>query len=336
MSSYHSSFSYLNKNSIDEGLLIAAFEPDNDFVDSFLSMDSIYTESADGTHRYMYGTKYNSVATINITFIKRDGSDFSVAENRQIFRWLTGARTNSWLDLHENDAEIDVYGKRVAAYSFFGHFSDVQQRKMDAKVVGFQATFESIHPWAYSAPCHVQAVIGDRMIGIDSSGVINGGESHPELGLDPKTGFLSNDRAGVFKPFQITDTGVVYNDYYSIVPLENDTDDLYTYTNLDIKYVNRTSNCLIIHNKSLGEQTKVDNLVDNEKITISASQFIVSDMPNKIFGDDFNFVFPKLCPGHNELIIDGKGKGSIEFTYRYPIKIGDCAINIDNIVGKCD
>ena len=69
-------------------------------------------------------------------------------------------------------------------------------------------------------------------------------------------------------------------------------------------------------------------LKKNEKITISAKQFIISNYSNRSFGDDFNFVWPRLKPGINNLSIDGDGNGSVCFTYRYPMKVGDCAMDI--------
>ena len=82
---------------------------------------------------------------------------------------------------------------------------------------------------------------------------------------------------------------------------------------------------------SLGESpTVITGIADGEVITLSAGQFIISEtLPTKIFGDDFNFIWPKLRPGINKLFIDGTGKGYAKFTYRYPIKIGDCAIDVE-------
>ena len=54
---------------------------------------------------------------------------------------------------------------------------------------------------------------------------------------------------------------------------------------------------------------------------------------NKVFGDNFNFVWPRLVPGINRFTIEGNVKGSedgtMQFTYRYPMKIGDCAMDTD-------
>ena len=155
MSSYHSSFTYLNKNSSGEGFVIASFEPDSGFVDSYLGMDQIVTDSYDGVKKHFYGSRYNSSAEILITLIKPDGSDFSMADNRRVLRWLTGNRKASWLDLYVGDKLV---------YSFYGNVTACEQQKADARVIGIQITFTSIHPWAWSAPQSFDCYIGEKMI----------------------------------------------------------------------------------------------------------------------------------------------------------------------------
>ena len=55
MASYHSSFSYLGKNSADMGFVLASFNPDSDEVETGLSMEQIYTDSYNGVKKYFYG-----------------------------------------------------------------------------------------------------------------------------------------------------------------------------------------------------------------------------------------------------------------------------------------
>ena len=97
---------------------------------------------------------------------------------------------------------------------------------------------------------------------------------------------------------------------------------------MDIDYINESSSFVSIRNITLGEETRVTSIRTNESISISAKQFIISDVPNKIFGDTFNFVWPRLQPGPNDFIVEGDGRGSAKFTYRYPMKVGDCAMDI--------
>ena len=105
MASYYPSFNYQGINSRSKNFVVAHFEADNGKMDTFLGMEPIYTESADGSSRIDYGAKFSNVAVFNITIIKQSGGDFSVAEVRDCLKWLTGVRTNSPLDLTEHFIE---------------------------------------------------------------------------------------------------------------------------------------------------------------------------------------------------------------------------------------
>ena len=63
MSSYHSSFTYLNKNSQEDfKWVITHFDPDNGETDSFLSQDQIYTESYNGMiSKDLYKDNYKKI-----------------------------------------------------------------------------------------------------------------------------------------------------------------------------------------------------------------------------------------------------------------------------------
>lgn len=329
MSSYHSSFTYLGVNSAeDKRLIIASFDPDNGEHDTFLSMEPVFATSYDGTRRFDYGAKYNSNAVISITVIKADKSDFTVAENRDLLRWLTGSRVNSWLDLYEGDD---------FKYSFWGRITNVQQYKMDARVIGLILEFTSTSPWAWSAPQKHEHYMGEGILEIDDNNVIYKNDKITYLGVD-SNGVLFNDYVNSKKSFSITDDGVVYNDMVVRIDIDNDSDDLYTYTNLDMYYSNEVGVDggaeLIIENTTLGETTTFSGISEKENITISGNYFVTTDVPNKVFGDDFNFVFPRLQPGKNDFVIDGTGKGSVRFEFRYPIKIGDCAADVNNLIGN--
>lgn len=331
MSSYHSRFTYLNGDSAAYGLRIAAFTPDDGESDTFLDMEQVFTESYDGTKRHLYGLKYNSVATIQITVIKQDGSDFSLADNRKILKWLTGNRQASWLGLYYGTSVVPVY-------SFYGSFTTIKQQKIDAKIIGLVLTFESTTPWAYSSPQEVNCYFGEDELEIDDTGSIYKGiVTSSVLNIDTN-GILYNSSNDINATFNIDDFGVVYNGEDVILTIENETDDLYTYINLDIVYTNKsgneTGNTLTINNLTLNEKTIITDISANEVVTLNSGQFITSNIYNKIFGDAFNFTWPRLRPGENQFLINGSGKGVIQFTFRYPMKIGDCAIDINNIINN--
>ena len=270
MSAYCSSFNYLGLNSLtDHNLMVVHFEPDNGEMDAFLGMESIYTESFDGTRRIDYGARFNSVATVKITMIKRDHSDFSELDVRKYLQWLTGARTNSYLDL--------VVGDEIR-YSFLGRVTGMYQQKMDARTVGLSIEFSSVSPWAYSA---VQTV-----------------EKKPLTTMS--------------------------------WTIENPTDDLYSFVYMKMTFKNDSGTRFELTNefefdgKKMSETTRIDPVKLGETITIDNNMMITSSNNLRVFGSDFNYVWPRLAPGTNNLTVTGHGVLTLE--YVYPIKIGDCAI----------
>lgn len=324
MSSYHTKFSYKDKNSIDEGLIIVAFEPDVGFMDSFLSMENVSDDYYDGTKRFDYNSKYSTQSEIQITLVKKDGSDMKLNEFRSYAKWLTGARVNSWLDMYVGDTIV---------YSFLGKFINLEQYKLDARTVGLRLTFSSVSPWAYSAEQHFDYTI-EQVLYMDADGVLNKkAEDSLLLNID-ESGSLYNNSTYKNNYFTVTDDGVAYIDNSVVIETDNQTDDLYTYINLDINYTNGTGDSVSIKNITLNEETIITGMSEYEEVTLSAKQFIVSSIPNKIFGDDFNFVWPRLAPGVNQFIVDGSAEGQIDFAYRYPMKVGDCVIDTD-ILGNC-
>lgn len=313
MSSYHNSFSYLNKSSIDEGWIIVAFDPDNGETDSYLDQEQVYTNSYNGSRRILYGTRWTEVVNVKISVIKKDGSDFSVDECRRAYRWLTGNPNASWLDL---------YVGNELQYSILCTIKNVKPYKLDARTSGLNIYCESISPWAYS-PIQSFGCSFDQKLIVDN-GVLNGDSSS----------FNIDDNGVVYNSteiLQIDNNGTLYIDNSVSLRTDNQTDDLYTPIYLNATFRNSTSDYLSIKNVTTNEETIITGMRANEIITINAGQFIISDVPGKIFGNDFNFVWPRLAPGINEFIISGSGVGSINFTYRFPIKIGDCAINVEDL-----
>lgn len=325
MSSYHSSFSYLNKNSSEDmHWLIVHFDADQGETDSYLSQGQVYTDSYNGARRILYGTKWNAVANVKITVIKQNRSDFTEAECRNAYRWLTGKPTASYLDLYAGDN---------LRYSFLGTIQDVKPQKLDARTVGLNIYFESISPWAWSPQQTFQCSFRQSLSIVDDS-VLNKEDGDTLLGITSQ-GVLYNGTGDGSDLFKTTTDGVVYIDNSVLLKIDNLSDDLYTYITPDIVFRNDNSDYLSIKNTTLNEETIIESMSENEVIKLSSNQFIISDKPNKIFGNTFNFIWPRLTPGINEFVISGTGSGSLEFTYRYPVKIGDCAIDVYNPDEQC-
>lgn len=263
MSSYHTSFSYMGKNSYtDFNLQTVHFESgDSGETDGYLSQEAIYVDSPRGTKRTMYGTKYNSVALLHITVMRPDGSEFGIEKTREINRWLTGSNKYSWMDLY--------VGNEVK-YRMHCFIQDVKPYKLDSRIVGFVITVESSSPWCYS---NLQTI----------SQTITGNE---------------------------------------ILQINNQSDDLYTYTDLRTVFKNSTGGSLTIINNTLGETTSINGLAANEIVTLSENMFITSNNKSRVFGSNFNYVWPKLKSGINDFTI--RGTGTITFEYIYAMKVTDC------------
>lgn len=319
MSSYYPSFTYMGANSLqDKHLIVTHFDADNGEQDTFLGMDPIYTDRFDGTRRFDYGAKHNAVAVIKITVIKANGCDFTLSDVRDFLKWTTGVRQNSFLDLLIGDA---------VTCSFLGRVTSAYQQKMDARTIGMSIEFTSVSPWAYSPIQTIFCSFGQPLT-IDSDGIVAKGEYGTAFLDIEENGVLCNDTNGGAGLFNVTTDGVVYIDNSVKLRIDNKSDDLYSYVYLDTKFLNRNSAEVFIRNDTIGEETSIVGLRDGEIVTLSSSQFIMSNVPNKIFGTNFNFVWPRLAPGVNEIVIGGSGVGSVQFEYRAPVKIGDCAIDI--------
>lgn len=143
MAVYQKKFTFNNRSNKDFGLIVARFEPDNGEVDSYLTTESVYTDSYNGTKRYDYGAKYTSTTILYITMLKNNYADFSRRDLREVLDWLTSLKKVSWLDLYNDDTG-------EFAYSFLGRVINVRLQKLDSRIVGVNVEFESVSPWAYS------------------------------------------------------------------------------------------------------------------------------------------------------------------------------------------
>lgn len=277
MSSYHSSFSYLGKNSAsDFNWIISHFSDSTDSGESEtgLSTESIYTASPDGTSRNLYGTKYSGAEPVRITVIKQGGGDWTIGDNRFALKWLTGAKSDSWLDLYIGDE---------VRYRMLGHVQNVLQYKMDARIVGLTIVFESASPFAFSNLQTVAKLISGQ----------------------------------------------------ATFEVDNPSDDNYTFVKMKTTYKNTSGSTVSIANTTTGETTEIKNLLASEIVTLNNNQTITSDKAGRKFGNDFNFVFPRLAPGLNKFTV--VGNGAISFEYSYFIKIGDMATDINAVSDRiCD
>ena len=334
MAIYHPKISFHGQTNYDLELIVSTFNPDNGEVDSYLDMEPVYTDSYDGTIRTDYGAKYKSVATPSITFIEVNGSDINPYKVRNVLRWLTGSRKNSWMDVCDKDGEI--------VCSYLGRFTDVKLQKEDARVIGIVAYFTSVSPWAYSK---VQSPVVVNVNGETEFAIDNLSDDLYSY-VYPKVSFKNGKNQN---RFSITNSTIVegnaiehfigdgekkeykldnyfYND--SSVTIDGNKIIQYKYNkdtgNLEFD-IAPSRGSLIEINSKIRNRASFSNLQQEEVITIDNNFVVYSDNDKRIFDDDFNFVFPRLIPGINRFFADGVGLLTLEF--RYPMKVADGLLN---------
>jgi len=305
---YHKKFEFRSKTPADFNLIVSSMEANAGETDGFLGMQASFVGTYDGTKRYDYGAKFTSVATLTVTLIKDICSSSVTSENftenefREIAKWLSGCQNATWLNLYDNQDNIE--------YSFLGRFISVNPYMMDGRCVAVNGIFEATTPWALSAVQSYTVTKTDASSHIAS----NSNESISD----------ENDASTYADDMANDGTTIVYD-----CEINNLTDDLDTYIYPTVTFSNGASKSkLTICNTTLNDITVVDNIVASEHIYMGANQIITSDNTSRIFGDDFNFVFLRLAPGENKLTITCDGIVNIQ--YRYYIKIAHALTDLKN------
>lgn len=340
MASYYPSFNYQGINSRDRNFVVAHFEADNGKMDTFLGMEPIYTESADGSSRIDYGARFNNVAVFNITLIKQSGEDFSVADVRDCLKWLTGVRTNSPLDLAEhfiessNDIDssliCDGNTKKFQLFQQCDHVYYVKGNGLELEsgweIITDGNTSFLVFDDAPSAGTKI--TIAYNRIKYSFIGRVT---NVWQQKMDARTTgivieFTSASPWAFSRNYTISQDVYGTEDAPETIIINNESDEQYSWLYLKTIFTNEDGTYLKVINNTTGEDTIVNNIAYGETITIDGNRMITSDRFNRIFGNDFNFNFPRLCGGMNELRIVGQGKIQIE--YIMPLKAGDCAMDV--------
>ncbi|MBQ0090042.1 MAG: hypothetical protein KBT27_12010 [Prevotellaceae bacterium] len=288
MSYYNTQFKYRGKTNTDYDLIIVALDNgDKGEVESFLGMEDTHSSNYDGTMWYDYGAKYDSTVTLTITMIKKNYSDFSIYDFRNVARWLTGSKMASWLDVQEQfHSEIN--------YSFLCKCIDLQQYKLDGRVIGVVAKFKATSPWAFSPLQCLQIVNGKQT-------VITGTEINPFK-------FIINNHSDD-----------IYSFLYPNIFITNENT---SHEGISLTNISMPSTEIVGDNKLI-----LSNLNPNESILIHDNQMIQTNIEHNTIGSRFNWIWPKMVAGNNTFEFIGTGK--IIFAYRYPIKVGEGMIGYD-------
>lgn len=290
-----------------------AFESDDGETNTSLNREIIASESYNGRHRRMYGSKYNDVFSPKFTFTKNDFSDFSEEELRRVLSWLTSKSTPSFLTVFYDDSE-------VIWFECLGGWQEISVYKLaNDRVVSIVATFESSAPYAFSP---IQTV--EKDIKAPQEFIITCNSDELDTLLYPKVTITQGDdlvvrtdeAMGVAnKSEHISGTVYLYNNTYYWV---DNKGDLYEQPSNTSGF---DTTGVLIENITANSKTTVGGNISQEIVTLDgANRVVASNRENRIFGNDFNWQWMPLVPGENTITVTGSC--TIKFEWREPRKVG--------------
>ena len=297
-----------------------SFDTDSGETDTFINREAIASESYRGDFKRVHSYKYTDVLAPTISFIKADFSDFTKEEVRRVLKWLTSKDTASFLTVYHDDSD-------VISYEILGAFIEVQTYKLgNGRVVGIQAVFESIAPWAFS---QLYTTTKDVSNPSDNTVTINLETDDLQSSVYPRITIQHNDSniISINQAMKDTDTwvdGSVYkhdNTYYWVDAQGNK----HTSTTNTSGFKTTSVSIRNTHTDDSKKISVFDSLVKNnvigERIVLDGANRVVSSSSTRIFGDDFSWNWIPLYEGKNELSFVGNCVVTIE--YRTPIKCGE-------------
>lgn len=127
-----------------EIIMDVAFDSDNGEMSSFLNRSAVASESYDGRYRRTTRYKHDELFTPKFTMVKKDFSDFTQDEVRQVLKYLTHTDKPALLEVYYEDTE-------AVDFAAIGGWTEISTYKFaNNRTVGIVATFEAITPYAMS------------------------------------------------------------------------------------------------------------------------------------------------------------------------------------------
>lgn len=125
-------------------IMCVALDSDNGETASYLNRTAIESESYDGRYKNTVGYKYDEVFAPKFTFMKKNFSDFSAEEVRQVLKWLTSTDKTSILEVYYDDSN-------AASFTAIGGWTEINLYKIaNKRTIAITAVFSSIMPFALS------------------------------------------------------------------------------------------------------------------------------------------------------------------------------------------
>lgn len=120
-------------------------DSDNGAMSTYLTREGVASETYDGRRKNVSSLKYTEVFSPKITILKKGFKDFTMDENRQILKWLTGSNNVTYFDFYD-----DIYSE-APIFCVLGFISTIETYKIaNKRTIGYVVTVESVSPFAYS------------------------------------------------------------------------------------------------------------------------------------------------------------------------------------------
>lgn len=189
-----------------------SFDEDSGQTSTFLNRENITTEHYDGK-RTIHRSKYQEVLSPTITFIKQDYENFDFDENRKILSWLTSRENPGFLEIFHDDSE-------VVSYRLFGNWIEIEQYKLgNGRVVGYVATFESTHPYAWSRKFTYPEVH------VDIAEISNNNEENDYLTVSGKQSIKITCNSDEYNKLLFPKVTIIFDDGIIYFPVESNPQD---------------------------------------------------------------------------------------------------------------
>lgn len=128
-----------------EVILDVAFDSDNGAISSYLNRSAIASESHDGRYKNTTRYKYDELFSPQFTIVKKDFSDFTQEEVRQVLKYLTSTDKPALLEVYY-DGETNIVD-----WACIGGWTSIETYKItNHRTIGIVAKFEAITPFAMS------------------------------------------------------------------------------------------------------------------------------------------------------------------------------------------
>ena len=306
-------------------ILDVAFDSDNGATSSYLNRSAVAGESHDGRYKNTTRYKYDELFSPQFTIVKKDFSDFSQDEIRQVFKYLTSTDRPALLEVYYDGAS------NLVDWACIGGWTSIETYKIaNNRTVGIVAQFEAVHPFALSDLYTVTKTITetDNKITIDIDTDDNK-PVYPRITIQEKGSVVRIPSGTIYNAqSDMVENTAYFNGTTYYWKTKDSTDPIYFHSSTANPNLATTSVRLRnTHTDFFGQSKTLDAAIvknnnTTEKIILDgANKIVASDSVNRIFGDDFNWQWLELYDGKNEITIEGNCEVTLE--WREVRKVGE-------------